>query len=123
MINYLEAIGGLVLDPVLEDESQDAGRHLEEQEDGEEDGVGRQQSGVLAQRPHAPAAKGHGIIQGGQTGFDPKIWLKLNISERSYCAQGGQISNNSLFQNKCSELNGYWEVIRGSSATFNRPPI
>ena len=50
----LEAVCGLVLDPVLEDEAEDAGRHLQEEEDGQEDGVGGQQRRVLPQRPHAP---------------------------------------------------------------------
>ena len=45
----LEAVGGLILDPVLEDESQDAGRHLQEEQHGKEDGVGRQERCVLPQ--------------------------------------------------------------------------
>ena len=53
----LETVGGLVLDPVLEDEAQNSCGHLEEQQDCEEDGVGCQQRRVLPQRPHAPAGR------------------------------------------------------------------
>ena len=46
-----EAAGGLALDPVLEDEAEDAAGHLQQQQDGEEDRVGGQQGRVLPQRP------------------------------------------------------------------------
>ena len=46
-----EASGGLALDPVLEDEAEDAAGHLQQQQDGEEDRVGSQQGRILPQRP------------------------------------------------------------------------
>ena len=46
-----EPAGRLALDPVLEDEAQDAAGHLQQQQDGQEDRVRGQQSRVLPQRP------------------------------------------------------------------------
>jgi len=49
----LEAVRGLLLDPILEDEAQNARRHLEEEQHGQEDGVGCQQGCILAQGSNA----------------------------------------------------------------------
>ena len=46
-----EAARGLALDPVLEDEAEDAAGHLQQQQDGEEDRVGGQQGRILPKRP------------------------------------------------------------------------
>ena len=46
-----EPAGRLALDPILEDEAEDAAGHLEQQQDGQEYRVGGQQGRVLPQRP------------------------------------------------------------------------
>ena len=50
----LKSRGGLGLDPVFEDEAQDATRHFQKEEDGQEDGIRRQQRRVLSQGPNTP---------------------------------------------------------------------
>ncbi len=46
-----EPAGRLALDPVLENEAEDAAGHLQQQQDGQEYRVGGQQGRVLPQRP------------------------------------------------------------------------
>jgi len=48
----LETTGGLRLDPVLENEAQDAAGHLKQEKNGQKDGIGRQQGCVLPEGPH-----------------------------------------------------------------------
>ena len=86
----LEAGGGLRLDPVLEDESEDATGHLQQEKDGQEDGVGRQERGVLPECPDTPGeAWATAQAGGGQSLVLPMMkvmapaQMKINAGSRA----------------------------------------
>lgn len=49
-----EAVGGLLLEPVFEDETQHSGGHLQEKQQRQGYRIKRQETGVLPQGAHAP---------------------------------------------------------------------
>jgi len=86
----LEPRSSLSLNPVLEDEAQDAASHLEKQEDGQEDGISCQEGSVLPQGTHTPSeANDEGD---GATPDEDEGWVQ------GYVGQLGQVVEGVLLR-------------------------
>ena len=75
----LKSVGGLVLDPVFEDEAKDTTRHFQQEEDGEEYCIRSQQCCVLSQSSNtANECDNEGD---GSTPYEDKCWVQGNVRQ------------------------------------------
>ena len=66
--------------PVFENEAEDSSRHLKKQQDGQKDGIGRQQSGVLTE---GSDAAGEADDEGdGSREDEDESWIERDVGEQ-----------------------------------------
>jgi len=82
----LEATCGLRFDPVLEDEAQDSTGHLQQKENRQKDGIGRQQGGVLPQSSNASCESND---EGDSSSpYEDEGWVKSNVGQLAQVVEG-----------------------------------